>query len=74
MMKHADASEANLSIAEDCGAIQIIAEDNGKGFSNSTSSKGIGLKNIDNRIAYLKGTLHIDSNTSGTTIVITLPI
>lgn len=74
ILKHADASEANLSIAEDSGAIQIIAEDNGKGFSNSTASKGIGLKNIDNRIAYLKGTLHIDSNTSGTTIVITLPI
>lgn len=74
IMKHAAASEANLSIAEDNCYIQIIAEDNGKGFSNSTSSNGIGLKNIDNRIAYLKGTLHIDSNTSGTTILITLPI
>ncbi len=71
--KHAEATEVSLQLMEEAELIQIIAEDNGKGFDKEQKHDGIGLKNLYQRIAYLKGNINIDSNTSGTTTIIQIP-
>jgi signal transduction histidine kinase len=74
IVKHAEASEALLSISEFEGKIELIAEDNGKGIDPNYSPAGIGLKNIQERVNYLKGTMTLESNSSGTTLSIHIPI
>ena len=59
-------------------AIQIIAEDNGKGFNPlkiSENKDGIGLQNMKARIKMLKGKMRIDSAADrGTQVFIEIPI
>jgi two-component system NarL family sensor kinase len=53
--------------------LTITVEDNGKGFSQTKASDGIGLTNIKSRLSLLKGTLEIDSTeTMGTSVFIEL--
>lgn len=74
ILKHAQADEALLSISEQNGKIELIAEDNGKGMEPNAGLAGIGLKNIQERVTYLKGTLDMESNSSGTTLIIQIPL
>ncbi|MFC5190954.1 7TM diverse intracellular signaling domain-containing protein [Algoriphagus aquatilis] len=74
IVKHSQASEALLSISEQDGKIELIAEDNGKGFELLSNSKGIGLKNIRDRVDYLRGTLELETNSTGTTLTISIPL
>lgn len=74
IVKHAEANEALISIAEQDGKIELIAEDNGKGMDLNAPKSGIGLKNIRDRVTYLKGTLDLESNSSGTSITISIPV
>jgi len=75
IVKHAHAQEALLSIVEQEGKIELIAEDDGKGMDiSSSTSTGIGLKNIQERINYLKGSLDLESTETGTTITILIPL
>lgn len=69
--KHARATEVYLSLWEEKNndTITLLVEDNGIGFSPNMSA-GIGLKNIQYRVAYLGGKISIDSNPNGTSIVI----
>lgn len=72
--KHARASEVMVSLNSDTSGLEIIVEDDGKGMNPDSSKNGIGLRNIRERVSYLKGNLHIDSNPSGTTVIITIPL
>lgn len=74
IVKHANASEAMLNLIEENGNLELIVEDNGKGMDSNKLSGGIGLRNIRERVNYLKGELSIDSNSSGTTTIIKIPI
>lgn len=74
IVKHAQADEGLLSIVEQEGKIELIAEDNGKGMPLTHSASGIGLKNIQERINYLKGSFDLESSPSGTTITILIPL
>lgn len=69
--KHAQASEASLQLLQTGNSIQLIAEDNGHGFSNS-GPQGIGLLNLRNRVALYQGSLNIDSGAHGSTVIIEL--
>jgi signal transduction histidine kinase len=75
-VKHAQASELNVQIIKYPAYINIIVEDNGKGFNwkKAKTGQGIGLTNIESRIELLKGKLEIDSGSGGTTVVIEIPI
>jgi signal transduction histidine kinase len=73
-IKHAKGTEISLQLFEDGGKIQMIVEDNGQGFPLERDNKGFGLKNLQYRVAYLKGTVNIDSNVEGTTIIIEIPL
>ena len=51
-------------------------EDDGNGFDYPIQrKKGLGLKNIENRVALIKGTIEFDTlnDRKGTTIVIDIP-
>lgn len=74
IVKHAQAQEALLSIVEQEGKIELIAEDNGRGMDTTSPHSGIGLKNIQERIRYLKGSLELESNPTGTTLTILIPL
>ena len=69
ILKHATATEITISITHQNGNLNILVEDNGKGFDTSVIPNGIGLKNIKSRILKLNGQINIDSVTDRGTIV-----
>lgn len=69
--KHADASEVILNFKETKKEIILVISDNGKGFDVKAKKKGIGLKNLKERIEEINGTFTIESELEkGTTIKI----
>lgn len=72
VVKHAKATEATVQLLYYENHLEIMAEDDGSGFS-ANAPDGIGLKNIRSRVNYLKGKLHIDSGAGGTTVMIQVP-
>jgi len=77
IIKHAQATEASISITQHEEMLSIIVEDNGMGFSAKKLPKkdGMGLSSIERRIEYLEGTLEVDSTLGkGTSILIDLPL
>lgn len=74
-LKHAGATQINLQLSNPENSVQLIYEDNGRGFDPSTTLSGMGLKNIRHRIEKWYGTLEIDSQTNrGTIVIITIPV
>jgi signal transduction histidine kinase len=74
-LKHAEASRLDISVIRDAEGISATIEDNGKGFDINNLKDGIGLKNIRTRVAYLKGTVEIDSSIgNGTLVAIHVPL
>ena len=77
VIKHAEAQNVTINISLYDNTINIIFEDDGKGFNkNSTHfAKGMGLDSIEKRITHLNGTFEIDSTIQkGTTFVMNIPI
>ncbi|WP_298550795.1 sensor histidine kinase [uncultured Algibacter sp.] len=78
VIKHADANEATIHLTNHDETLNIMIEDNGKGFNPSqitTKNKGMGISSIDKRVEHLNGTMTIESeHTKGTTIIIDIPI
>ena len=77
IIKHADATQATIHLTQHSDGLNIIIEDNGKGFDPETidRSDGMGLANIEKKVVHMGGTFTIDSYPSkGTTILIDLPI
>ncbi|MEO1052674.1 MAG: sensor histidine kinase [Bacteroidota bacterium] len=75
-LKHAEASEMTIQIIKKEGNLNLLVEDNGKGFdSDNVQDTGIGLKNMQARVDKLNGELNIDSGKgSGTTVSMDIPI
>ncbi|RTL59860.1 MAG: tetratricopeptide repeat protein [Sphingobacteriales bacterium] len=77
VIKHAGATQLDISLIKDEDGISATVEDNGKGFDTSDFVKknGLGLKNIQARVEYLKGTVDFDSSPGrGTLVAIHVPI
>lgn len=77
VVKHAQATQAVVQIVKETTRLSLTVEDNGKGFDfrPATRATGIGLSNIQSRIAYLNGTLDIQSRpASGTSVHIDIPL
>lgn len=76
VVKHAEASKLTIQLTRDKDGIALTIEDNGIGFHTSGISdfSGIGLRNIQSRIAMLNGTVDIDSAPGrGTLLAIHVP-
>ncbi|WP_046757375.1 sensor histidine kinase [Kordia jejudonensis] len=76
MIKHAEATKATIQLTQHEKNLNIIVEDNGKGFDYTNSKDvGIGLENIKKRIKHLNGSLSIDSTLGkGATFLIDVPL
>ncbi len=75
IIKHASASKVTISLTQNSEFINLLVEDNGKGFDTGISSLGIGLKNIYSRIKLLHGYFDIDSSINiGTVFNISIPL
>ncbi|MGH1383511.1 tetratricopeptide repeat-containing sensor histidine kinase [Kordia sp.] len=74
-IKHANAKTLTIYITKNIEAINIMVEDDGKGFDATQLANGIGLKNLRKEIQIRNGNCDIDSNsTRGTTVNIDIPI
>ncbi len=62
-VKHANASQILIQLTKNPTNVLITVEDNGKGVDKITmlTAIGIGMKSVQQRVDYLKGTIEIDS-------------
>ncbi|MDP5081398.1 MAG: sensor histidine kinase [Winogradskyella sp.] len=78
VIKHAEATEVTIHLTNHDDLINIMVEDNGKGFDPNQITKtkaGMGISSIDKRIAHLDGQFTIESEKNkGTTIIIDIPL
>lgn len=78
IIKHANATEANIQIIKHESELSILVVDNGVGFSTDlvlATPSCFGLRNAQSRMAYLKGSIFFDSRAGkGTTVSIELPL
>ncbi len=68
-LKHANATTVDLHFNGFQDHLNMLFEDNGKGFDTTKVTTGIGFQNIRKRIENLKGRLHIDSVVDRGTVV-----
>jgi signal transduction histidine kinase/Tfp pilus assembly protein PilF len=71
-IKYAEAEKIQIHVHKADSQIQIVIEDNGKGFDLNTTEKGNGLLNMQKRITEINGSFDIQSSDSGTKISILL--
>jgi signal transduction histidine kinase len=78
VLKHAQASEVSVAIAESAGVLEIALEDNGRGFDLGKTDKsraGDGLKNMRKRMAKIGGGFFLASLPGqGTKLRLTVPV
>ncbi|MDX5421975.1 MAG: PAS domain-containing protein [Hymenobacteraceae bacterium] len=77
VLKHAEASEAEIEVKRQQDRLRLVVRDNGKGFNLSAGNlkKGVGLLSIRNRLKLLNGKLKVESGaSSGTVIKVLLPL
>ncbi len=75
-VKHANCQEMQLSLTVFDDRVAVFVKDNGTGFdvSQKAGFKGLGLKNIEERVRLMNGIFEITSNSSGTILEIEIPI
>lgn len=73
-IKHAQAKEILVQLIRNEGDIEIMVEDDGKGYDPQETQKGMGTENVLARVNFLKGEISIHSVPgTGTTTSITIP-
>jgi signal transduction histidine kinase len=61
-VKHAAASEVQISIIQKKHMLQVTITDDGKGFDTTQKRKGIGITNIISRTELFNGRVKIESS------------
>ena len=74
-IKHSGATELTVQVNKSDYDLNLIVEDNGKGFEVKKSGSGMGIKNVRSRIKELDGVVEIDSAPKrGTSVIIDIPL
>ena len=75
-LKHANASEIRVKLANDKENLILLYEDDGKGFEpkNLIAIKGLGLKNIESRLSVLNGEINFLRTDRGIKVKIICPL
>lgn len=77
VIKHADAREAIIHLTHYGDSINIMVEDDGKGFEikKIKDAQGMGIHSIQKRVEHMGGTVTVDSaQARGTNIIIDIPV
>jgi signal transduction histidine kinase len=79
IIKHANADVITVrtdSTKSESGEdlIRIEVGDNGKGLSDSKSTAGYGMETMNRRARELDGTVAVQSDKNGTTVILTIPV
>lgn len=79
VIKHAEATKVSIIINRGPGKIQVVVEDDGKGLPHGfklgrSTSPGLGLFSIRERLLYIGGDMQIISSDTGTTVSIISPL
>ena len=73
--RHSGSSIAKIRVQQCSGCVQIEIEDAGRGMLlKKDSNLGVGLRGMRERATQLRGTLEINSNGEGTTVIARLPV
>lgn len=60
-IKHSGATQLQVAISERAGHLDLVIEDNGRGFDADAAYQGSGLKNIRTRVSMCRGTCDLQS-------------
>jgi signal transduction histidine kinase len=75
--KHANATNASVSVRTRSGKVVLVIDDDGRGFDSedpAARSRGMGLIGMNERVHMIGGTLEIESQPGGgTTLYIKAP-
>ena len=75
--RHAEATMVHLTLTGEASKVCLTISDNGRGFSTlliaQNPKRGIGLRNIHERVEAVGGNLLLTSSPQGTQIIATLP-
>jgi two-component system, NarL family, sensor histidine kinase DevS len=75
IVKHAQAQHVSVVLQTRPGRLTAVIEDDGRGFStNEEEGDGLGLIGMKERVGLVGGRLEVESSTTGTTIVVEVPI
>lgn len=75
--KHADAKEILIQLLGNDKEVNLIVEDDGKGFDyeKAIEKGGLGLKSINSRVQFLDGTIDWDTQSGrGSSVTINIPV
>lgn len=73
ILKHARATEVTVQLSLERDEAELMVEDNGVGFDPGSAAYGLGLKNMQSRLALFDGALEVDSTPGkGTTVTVRL--
>ena len=73
-LKYADASLFEVTISADTTSLKLSIRDNGKGIEgNQKREGGMGLLFMRERASEFNGTIHVESDSDGTLIELTIP-
>jgi len=70
LAKYSSATHATICINYENGYLNMNVTDNGKGFDTAKQQTGNGLRNMKRRAGLLRAKLKIESNDSGTTVLL----
>jgi len=74
-LRHSGAENINVQLLQDDKSVSLVVHDDGCGFDEKTVAKGIGLKNIYDRVASFNGKLDIASSPgNGTETIINMRV
>lgn len=76
--KHSTASRASIRMERDARTVTLTVQNNGHGFNvaavHADPDRGLGLRNMEERIEAEGGQFHLTSSLNETTIIATIPL
>ncbi|SFI17540.1 two-component system, NarL family, sensor kinase [Nitrosomonas sp. Nm34] len=76
--KYSDAKRVSMQLENNLRDVTLVIHDNGHGFNighvNDDPKRGLGLRNMKERIEAESGILQLTSSSSGTSVIATIPL
>jgi signal transduction histidine kinase len=74
-LKHARADHLSIQLTRNAGGVNLLVEDNGRGFDPQAVKEGMGMGNLRARAAEFQGVVNVDSKAGrGTIVSIDIPL